>query len=142
MPKVNSNCNGGANQVDVHTMSRCNNNASTDNYKKRHATENNKPIDTIELDYPELGLTDYKMSSNSNFLTNSSGLENMASQSSSLASGGFNGLSPLNKSQIISRRLKLDLRNETEVPIAGMRSKYFNCLIYFWRIFHGTLLIL
>ena len=136
MSKVNSNCNGGANQVDVHTMSRCNNNASTDNYKKKYATENNKPMDTVAIDYPELGLTDYKMSSNSNFLTNSSGLENMASQSSSLASGGFNGLSPLNKSQIISRRLKLDLRNETEVPIAGNdRSKCFNFLTYFWRIF-------
>ena len=125
MSKVKSNFNGGANQVHVDSMSPCNNNASTDNYKKSHATENIKPIDTIELDYPELGLTDYKMSSNSNFVTNSSGVANMASQSSKLGSGGFNGLSPLNKSQIISRRLKLDLRNETEVPIAGMRSKCF-----------------
>lgn len=30
--------------------------------------------------------------------------------------------SPLNKSQIISRRLKLDLRNESDVAIAGIRN--------------------
>jgi hypothetical protein len=34
---------------------------------------------------------------------------------------GLNGLSPLNASQFISRRLKLDLRNESDVPIAGIR---------------------
>ncbi len=32
---------------------------------------------------------------------------------------GLNGISPLNQSMYIARRLKLDLRNECEIPIAG-----------------------
>ena len=34
----------------------------------------------------------------------------------------FQAASPLNKSQIISRRLKLDLRNECDAAIAGIRN--------------------
>ena len=43
---------------------------------------------------------------------------------------GLNGISPLNQSQYISRRLKLDLRNECEIPIAGMLSKMNNVLLF------------
>ena len=48
-------------------------------------------------------------------------------------SGGLNGISPLNQSQYISRRLKLDLRNECETPIAGKESS-FNDVTQLWTI--------
>ena len=122
-PKIGNDCNGQSNQIDrVENVGRTHNGHS-DNIQKDHYTQNNKAVDTIALDYPELGMADYKMSRHSNFMTNMcNGSQNVVLQSSQLSTGGLNGLSPLNKSQIISRRLKLDLRNECEVPIAGKKS--------------------
>lgn len=66
-------------------------------------------IPSVETDYPELS-SDFTLKS--------------SSSSSVAASNSIPVLvaSPLNKSQIISRRLKLDLRNESDVPIAGIRN--------------------
>ena len=64
----------------------------------------------VEEDYPELG--DW------------AGLKGSKSSSGSdpddlRKQPGLNGISPLNQTQYIARRLKLDLRNECEIPIAG-----------------------
>lgn len=63
-------------------------------------------IPSVVTDYPELG-SDFAL---------------MTTHQSSSFGPLTNGLTPLNSSQIISRRLKLDLRNETETPIAGIRN--------------------
>ena len=83
---------------------------------------NQKAVDKITLDYPELGLADYSsmMSVDPNIArTGTNGNVFDGGKNQGLGSGSLNGLTPLNKSQIISRRLKLDLRNESEIPIAG-----------------------
>lgn len=67
-------------------------------------------IPSVENDYPELS-SDFTLKSSSNNALNH--LNN---------SGNMVAASPLNKSQIISRRLKLDLRNESDVAIAGIRN--------------------
>ena len=64
-------------------------------------------IPSVETDYPELS-SDFTLKSSSNNLQ-------VSNPNSKLVN------SPLNKSQIISRRLKLDLRNESDVAIAGIR---------------------
>ena len=81
-----------------------------------HKPRRGGAVDTIELDYPELGLADYKTSTNHPASTKA-----QQGREGSTANLPFkmNGLTPLNTSQVISRRLKLDLRNETEIPIAG-----------------------
>jgi len=68
-------------------------------------------IPSVESDYPEL-TSEFALKSNSNMTSNS------LQQDSTIPLVA----SPLNKSQIISRRLKLDLRNECDVPIAGIRN--------------------
>ena len=67
-------------------------------------------FNSVENDYPELS-SDFALKSNS-----SSSTTNLPSNTIPLVA------SPLNKSQIISRRLKLDLRNECDIPIAGIRN--------------------
>jgi len=63
----------------------------------------------VEEDYPELG--DWG---------GMKGPKSLEYEEMKRHSTGLNGISPLNQSQYISRRLKLDLRNECEIPIAGM----------------------
>ena len=89
---------------------------------KKEMCTRNKSVDKIAIDYPELGMADYSISRDSNARTtgNLNGYSSVNSKGNhTFGPGSLNGLSPLNKSQIISRRLKLDLRNESEVPIAG-----------------------
>lgn len=69
-----------------------------------------RPRQVIE-DYPELGDWGGLRGSKSSSGTD---LDDLKRQQP-----GLNGISPLNQSQYISRRLKLDLRNECEIPIAG-----------------------
>ncbi len=69
-------------------------------------------IPSVETDYPELS---------SDFTLKSSSI-NALNVPKSSSSSNLSSVSPLNKSQIISRRLKLDLRNECEIPIAGIRN--------------------
>ena len=71
---------------------------------------------SIALDYPEL-CSDYSDFSNQHSQSQRRPRDPTASQKNGPS---LDGLSPLNSSQIISRRLKLDLRNESEIPIAGM----------------------
>ena len=69
---------------------------------------------SVESDYPELS---------SDFALKSSNSSNNYNSSNTLPSNTIPLVaSPLNKSQIISRRLKLDLRNECDIPIAGIRN--------------------
>lgn len=96
--------------------------------------------DRIELDYPELTGTYHSLAlcadggggtedDRGRSQAGTEGPEGLLGHPSD--QGGTTGrqeaataaLSPLNSSQIISRRLKLDLRNETEIPIAGNNSK-------------------
>ena len=64
---------------------------------------------SVESDYPELS---------SDFALKSSNSSNTYNSSNTLPSNTIPLVaSPLNKSQIISRRLKLDLRNECDIPI-------------------------
>ena len=124
-PQIPNSYNGKSNKINMVDNVGQAINGHLFNNKKEHYTQNNTAVDTIAIDYPELGMADYKMSGHSNFLTttNFNGSDNMILQNTKLGPGGLNGLSPLNKSQIISRRLKLDLRNECEVPIAGRKNK-------------------
>lgn len=69
-------------------------------------------LPSVETDYPELS-SDFTLKSSSNNLK--------VNQSSTSSTSSCLINSPLNKSQIISRRLKLDLRNESDVAIAGIR---------------------
>ena len=97
---------------------------------KKEMHSQNKSVDKIAIDYPELGMTDYSISGDSNakMKGNFNGYNSINSQGNhKFGPGSLNGLSPLNKSQIISRRLKLDLRNESEVPIAGYYN--FDCIL-------------
>lgn len=73
-------------------------------------------IPSVENDYPELG-SDFTLKSSSNNALNHLHLNNVPPTRTSMMAA-----SPLNKSQIISRRLKLDLRNESDVAIAGIRN--------------------
>ena len=99
-------------------------NQEKNNKKDDSSSLKDMAVDKIALDYPELGMSDYNISNNLNHRTNSNmnRYHSLDYGNSSMGPGSLNGLSPLNKSQIISRRLKLDLRNETEVPIAGIRN--------------------
>ena len=116
-PETGSGINGDSNDTDMVENRGHNQNGHIRN-TKRGNTSDYKAVDKIALDYPELGMRDYKMSRDSTAMT-SSNSDGIAYQGMKLGQGGLNGLSPLNKSQIISRRLKLDLRNESEVAIAG-----------------------
>ena len=86
--------------------------AATEEQEKGEA----KLTTSIALDYPEL-CSDYSDFSNKHSQSERRPRDPTASQKNGPS---LDGLSPLNSSQIISRRLKLDLRNESEIPIAGM----------------------
>lgn len=81
--------------------------ASTDNNHNGN-NSNSCKIPSVENDYPELS-SDFTLKSNS--------LNSLKQPQHALQAA-----SPLNKSQIISRRLKLDLRNECDAAIAGIRN--------------------
>ena len=70
-------------------------------------------IPSVESDYPELS---------SDFTLKTVSSTNLNTLNTLNAPGSMLSVSPLNKSQIISRRLKLDLRNESDVAIAGIRN--------------------
>ena len=118
-PKLRNASNGGSKKIDAVNIAGVSQNGHLHHTKKEQYTQSNNTVfNTLMLDYPEL--RSYN-NADSNIMRgkSSSGPENVVSQGSELSVGGLNGLSPLNKSQIISRRLKLDLRNESEIPIAG-----------------------
>ena len=93
------------------------NHSSVDGTSRPKISPSQSKVASIAMDYPEL-CSDY-----SDFINHDSKGPNQ-SPSQKIASS-LNGLSPLNSSQIISKRLKMDLRNETETPIAGKA--------YFWN---------
>lgn len=120
------NVNGVSNQTDMVDNVRKSENGhndkvpnNTEYQKVMERLNNQKAVDKITLDYPELGLAEYgSMMSGDQSVTNNGPSRN-GFDGLGTGPGSLNGLSPLNKSQIISRRLKLDLRNESEIPIAG-----------------------
>ena len=120
-PKLRNASNGGSKKIDAVNIAGVSQNGHLHHTKKEQYTQSNNTVfNTLMLDYPELrsyNNADNNTSRHSNIMmgNSTSGPENVVSQGSELSVG----LSPLNKSQIISRRLKLDLRNESEIPIAG-----------------------
>jgi len=95
--------------------------------------QRSKVANAIAMDYPEL-CSDYSDLHHQATANNGGSILQQTSSSNGQTEHGpkqtpsqkigsaLNGFSPLNSSQIISRRLKLDLRNETEIPIAGIRN--------------------
>jgi hypothetical protein len=127
-PESGDSLNCESTKTDMVDNARSSQNGHDVNDKKKMYTQN-KSVDKIAIDYPELGMADYGISRDSNARTtgNLNGYNSINSQGNhKFGPGSLNGLSPLNKSQIISRRLKLDLRNESEVPIAG--NDNLNCI--------------
>ena len=124
-----TNLNGVSEQVEMVDNVRKSANGHHDKmsnnkeYKKvMERLNNQKAVDKITLDYPELGLADYGSMMSGDQSINRAGPNSNGMGGHGAEPGNLNGLSPLNKSQIISRRLKLDLRNESEIPIAGTKS--------------------
>ena len=122
-----TNLNGVSEQVDMVDNVRKSGNGHHDKmtnnteYKKvMERLNNQKAVDKITLDYPELGLAEYGSMMSGDQSINRAGPNSNGMGGHGAEPGNLNGLSPLNKSQIISRRLKLDLRNESEIPIAGI----------------------
>ena len=114
-PKLRNASNGGSKKIDAVNIAGVSQNGHLHHTKKEQYTQSNNTVfNTLMLDYPELRSYN-NADSNIMMGKSTSGPENVVSQGSELSVG----LSPLNKSQIISRRLKLDLRNESEIPIAG-----------------------
>ena len=123
-----TNLNGVSDQVDM--VDNVKKSANGHNDKISNHTEyrkvmerlnNQKAVDKITLDYPELGLAEYGSMMSGDQSINRAGSNRNGMGGHGAEPGNLNGLSPLNKSQIISRRLKLDLRNESEIPIAGTK---------------------
>ena len=121
-----SNVNGVSNQTDMVDNVRKSENGhndkvpnNTEYQKVMERLNNQKAVDKITLDYPELGLAEYGSMMSGDQSINRNGPNQNGFDGLGTGPGSLNGLSPLNKSQIISRRLKLDLRNESEIPIAG-----------------------
>ena len=109
------NCNGMPSFFSRLETSQTTKSQTDNNQGKKSDCDNDKKDRRprqVEEDYPELG--DWAGLKGSK-VNSSSELDDVTSKRNS----GLNGISPLNQSQYITRRLKLDLRNECEIPIAG-----------------------